>query len=50
MACKSCYENLYENISETLIRDNVGIVYDCLGDLVFNFKKAITPFKFKIFD
>ena len=34
IACKACHENLYEKVSETLVRDNIGMGFDCLWDLL----------------
>ena len=47
MARKTCPENFFEKISETLIEDNVCKGYHCLWGLVFDFEKSLTFFEFK---
>ena len=43
-----CFENLYEKVSETLIKDNAS--YDCLYDLVLDKEESLTFFKLKKID
>ena len=47
---QACFEKLFEKSSETLIRDNVNKVYECLCDLFSDFQEALTHFKLKTFD
>ena len=47
---KACFKNLFEKVSEILIRDTVGKVYDSLWNLLFDFEGALTSDKFKRFD
>ena len=35
MACKVCFENFYEKVSETLVGNNVFNSYDHLCDFLF---------------
>ena len=39
MTRKACFNNFYENVSETLIEDNAG--KDCFCHLLFNFEEAV---------
>ena len=58
MARKTCFENFFESVSETLIGDNVGrgaevmilSAFFFLFLFFFNLKKALTSFKFENFD
>ena len=40
MVRKACYEKLYEKVSETLIRENVVMDFDCLRDFGFRFQRS----------
>ena len=50
MTRNTCSKNLYAKVSETLIGGNIGRGCEYLSDFVFDFKEALTFFKFKKFD